>query len=57
MMNESKTRNDGEGDGRFERWARARPVSFTAMLVMLTMFVTVALLFQKSYSFVLYQGF
>lgn len=42
---------------RFSRWARSHPAAFTALLMVLAMAVTVALLFQKGYSFVLYQGF
>lgn len=54
MFVESK--NAAKENG-FEAWGRAHPGLFTALLVVLGVAVTVGLLFQTGFSFVLYQGF
>lgn len=57
MFVESKA----ETKGRVALWldglARRHPWGFNAVLALLAAVVTVALLFQTGYSFVLYQGF
>lgn len=56
MFAEKKTTDEAKAGG-FDSWARAHPASFTVLLALMGSVVTLALLFQKGYSFVLYQGF
>jgi hypothetical protein len=44
-------------DGWFDTWARKHPGAFTVGLVLLTVAITIGLLYKTNYAIVLYQGF
>lgn len=57
MFAESGSNVAGQPPQWLKSLARNRPVLFDGVLIVLAMAVTVILLAQKQYSFVLYQGF
>ena len=57
MFVDGKTETKGRAALWLDSLARRHPAGFAAVLMLLAAVVAVALLFQTSYPFILYQGF